>query len=121
MRETFWLRQFVHCRPPPTAELSTQQAQITELLGIDLSAFVSWFGAVVRQNRDGIFHPDNLRSSFYLHRQPGAPDTPNPVFQPMTPVFTGKADWCFKGMKQPSLDLLELAMTMLTYRAATKF
>ena len=26
---------------------------------------------------------------FYPHAEPGVPGTPNPVFQPKTPVFTG--------------------------------
>ncbi len=34
-------------------------------------------------------YPDNPRSNFYPHGEPGIPGTPNPVFQPKTPVFCG--------------------------------
>ena len=54
-----------------------------------LVAPVRALSAVIRLIQDGIFYPDNPRSNFYPHGEPGIPGTPNPVFQPKTPVFSG--------------------------------
>ena len=54
-----------------------------------LVAPVRPLSAVIRLIQEGVFYPDNPRSNFYPHGEVGGPGTPNPVFQPRTPVFTG--------------------------------
>ena len=64
-----------------------------------LVAPVRALSAVIRLIQDGVFHPDNPRSNFYPHGEPGVPGTPNPVFQPKTSVFTGSRS--AEGAKPP--------------------